>query len=133
MKKISIICTILSLTFIFLSCDKETNTLTKDDFNSQEYTIQQNNSKEDGFVYGGDNIYGEGWIGWIDPKLVEPSDTIEYENIIHGPANLLGIMQKIGQEILIDCKDPGHDCGELRWVRPFRKDKVVGFYILVEN
>jgi hypothetical protein len=132
MKKISIVCTILSLTFIFLSCDKETNTLTKDDFNSQEYTIQQNNSKEDGFLYGGDNIYGEGWIGWIDPKLVDPSDMIEYENIIHGPANLSGVAQKTEKEIIIVCKDPGNNCGELILVQPHKKDKVVGFY-LIEN
>jgi hypothetical protein len=130
MKKISIICTILSLTLIFLSCDKETNTLTKDDFNSQEYTIQQNNSKEDGFLYGGDNIYGEGWIGWIDPKLVDPSDTIEYKNIVHGKVNLKGEYQHNESDRIISCPTSGNNCGKLWLVRPHRRDKVVGFFIV---
>jgi hypothetical protein len=129
MKKIIIINTILSLVFIFLSCEKETNILTKDSVNRQSNTFQQNNSKDDGFLYGGDNIYGEGWIGWIDPKLVDPSDTIEYKNIIHGKVKLLGFIQQTETETIILCKDPGNNCGELLLVRPHRKDKVVGYFL----
>ena len=130
MKKISIVCVLVALASIFFSCEKETNILTKDSVNTQANTIQQNNSKDDGFLYGGDNIYGDGWIGWIDPKLVDPSDTIEYKNIVHGPANLKGESQNTGTEVLISCPTTGENCGELILVRPHRRDKVVGYYML---
>lgn len=129
MKKIIIISTILSLVFIFLSCEKETNILTKDSINTQVNSNQQNNSKDDGFLYGGDNIYGDGWIGWIDPKLVDPSDTIEYKKIIHGKVVLYGVAQQTETETIIVCQEPGTNCGELLLVRPHRKNKVVGYFI----
>lgn len=130
MKNIKIITIIVALAFIFLSCEKETNILRKDTINSQGNTMQLNSSKDDGYLYGGDNIYGEGWIGWIDPKLVDPSDTIEYKNIVHGRANLKGEAQNLGTEILISCPTTGDNCGKLILVRPHRRDKVVGFYML---
>jgi len=62
MKKISIICTILSLTFIFLSCDKETL------FNNNENNVSQN--KTEGIDLSEVSNY-------LDGQLILDLDTLE--------------------------------------------------------
>jgi hypothetical protein len=127
MKKISIICIILSFTFIFLSCEKETSILTNDSGNNQENTLQQNNSKEAGFLYGGDIFYDGNNMGWIDPKLI--SDPLIYKNIKYGELNKYGYSWKDKDVTIICCPNTGTNCGDLIYVEPGKPDRVVGLYL----
>jgi hypothetical protein len=128
MKSIKIISLISIMVLFFISCDKETGVSEKITTNNKENTISLNNNSKDGeLLYGGDYIYGEGWIGWIDPKLV--IDPIESKEVIKDEANKYGEWAYLDGVMYAHCPRPGGNCGNLVNIGPKGERTIIGLYI----
>ena len=103
MKKI-VLSLLVIVAFVITSCEKD---VPQD--NQGETFDKQNLTR----AYGGDFIYGDGWIGWLDPELVG-DDNIDEDQIYRGPAKKKGeIKQNADGSTYIICYGSGTKCGGL--------------------
>jgi hypothetical protein len=97
---------------------------------SDFFTSQSNQMKLSGggsILSGGDFIYGDGWVGWIDPALVEgevPGEILKEDPKYYGYYVDMGD-GKIG----IVCPSKGNNCGNLYYLDKGGSPVYCGLYL----
>lgn len=96
------------------------------EFNSSK--ISATNSK----AAGGDIIKGDGWLGWIDPELVE-GDIPDGEIFKEDPKwHGYPLVDENGNVYGINCPTSGSDCGRLyTYDDPSSLPRFVGLYLVL--
>lgn len=112
---------IISVIFIF-SCSK-----TNDFEEINDISIE--NKVSEVKVQGGDFIYNEDWIGWINPDLVEEGVEIPEGEYWRGDAIYYGFKYENG----IACPKEGKNCGTIYTEGENGLPKNIGVYLLTTD
>lgn len=117
----------LKILFVILialySCQKDDDSMDVK-LDNKEYNIK---------AQGGDMIYGDGWIGWLDPELLDEGEIIPEDEIYKEDPKYSGDKVNVGDATIIKCPESGTNCGRLYTLPEHGGEpKYVGLYLVEE-